>query len=171
MAMAVALHLTLALALQLSLTTSVSLSVTLCRCVDPKKVKNAFDCGQANKFCASCAKVELKRVSLGCSRKLHLSLTEWKGIQGFLLPWGSLLRSFLFAQIQSRSFWIPLYYTNIMWLTHTYTYLLLSTVIYQYVNISFLQFFSQLSRHFCVDQKPFQIDPHTKVACTTHTHT
>lgn len=42
--------------------------------------------------------------------------------------------------------------------------------IYQYVNISFLQFFSQLSRHFCVDQKPFQIDPHTKVACTTHTH-
>lgn len=84
MAMALALHLTLALALalalQLSLTTSdslsVGLSVTLCRCVDPKKVKNAFDCGQANKFCASCAKVKLKRVSLGCSRKLHLSLTE-----------------------------------------------------------------------------------------------
>lgn len=31
-------------------------------------------------------------------------------------------------------------------------------------------FQSQLSRHFCVDQKPFQIDPHTKVA-HTHRHT
>lgn len=61
-----------------------------------------------------------------------------------------------------------------------YTYLHLSAVIWQCVNISITEyivafsprFFSQLSRHFCVDQKPFQIDPHTKVAHThTHTHT
>lgn len=133
LALALQLTLALALALQLSLTTSVSLSVTLCRCVDPKKVKNAFDCGQANKFCASCAKVKPKRVSLGCSRKLHLSLTEWKGIQGFLLPWGTPFTPFLSLCPDTITFVLN---TSILYEYYVaYTHIYISALIYSYISI------------------------------------
>lgn len=144
LALALALHLTLALALalQLSLTTSVSLSVTLCRCVDPKKVKNAFDCGQANKFCASCAKVKPKRVSLGCSRKLHLSLTEWKGIQGFLLPWGTPFTPFLSLCPDTITFVLNTSILYEYYVAYIHIYVHICSYLQLYINMWIFRFFS-----------------------------
>lgn len=177
LALALALHLTLALslALQLSLTTSVSLSV--CHVVSlcwPKESEKCFRLRTSEQVLCELCKGKAEESLSRLLKEIAFIFNRVKGHSRISFAMRNSVYSVPFSLPRyNRVRFEYLYIIRILCSLHTHicTYLLLSTVIYQYVNISFLQFFSQLSRHFCVDQKPFQIDPHTKVACTTHTHT